>query len=576
MRRGWCAGVLVAAGAATLLAGCGGRATAPPPPGVAPSPVPEAVDAPPAACPQPPPSTAPPALPTPPGLTPDPLAEPPAAVAPSPPARGEALLEAAARQVAAAAAVRRALPAFDQLVASAVARSGVPGSAVAVIAGDTVMYERCSGVREVGRSDSVGPHTLFPLGAVSRAYTTTLLAVLVGEGELRWDQPVRTVWPGFRLRDRWASSEATFRDLTAGRSGLPAQAGMELRRFGYGRAEILRRLRHLDPVAGFRTESAPQDALVTAAAVAAARATGVSWERMVRERLLAPLGDRDTAVTRGGLLRSRDRVAPHRCEAGSMLAGRLPDESVFAPSLGVAASLRGVETFARLILNAGAVGGVRLAPDGAMAQTLTPAAAVASDGPTLLASSPGWTLSSFDDRLIATAEGGLESGTGAVVTLVPDDGVAVIVLANASPHGVWLGRALARTFIDLAVVGIPREDWVSREQAAAAPEERPRGLMLPPLPPAAAPPPRPRGACLGTYADRYYGEVRVGRAPGGGLAIRLGRGETLHYMPWSADVWREAVSGTAAVFDVRAGRARGVTLTLLSFDGRRGFFARVD
>jgi hypothetical protein len=47
-------------------------------------------------------------------------------------------------------------------------------------------------------------------------------------------------------------------------------------------------------------------------------------------------------------------------------------------------------------------------------------------------------------------------------------------------------------------------------------------------------------------------------------------------MPWSADVWREAVSGTAAVFDVRAGRARGVTLTLLSFDGRRGFFARVD
>lgn len=531
---------------------------------------------PPAACPQPPPSAAPPALPTPPGLTPDHLAEPPAAVAPSPPARGEALLEAAARRVAAAAAVRRALPAFDQLVASAVARSGVPGSAVAVIAGDTVMYERCSGVREVGRSDSVGPHTLFPLGAVSRAYTTTLLAVLVGEGELRWDQPVRTVWPGFRLRDRWASSEATFRDLTAGRSGLPAQAGMELRRFGYGRAEILRRLRHLDPVAGFRTEPAPQDALVTAAAVAAARATGVSWERMVRERLLAPLGDRDTAVTRGGLLRSRDRVASHRCETGTMLPARLSDESVFAPSLGVAASLRGVETFARLVLNDGAVGGVRVAPDGAMVQTLTPAAVVASDGSTLLASSPGWTLSSFDDRLIATAEGGLESGTGAVVTLVPDDGVAVVVLANAAPHGVWLGRALARTLIDLAVVGIPREDWVSREQAAAAPEERSRGLTLPPLPPAAAPPPRPRGACLGTYADRYYGEVRVGRAPGGGLAIRLGRGETLHYMPWSADVWREAVSGTAAVFDVRAGRARGVTLTLLSFDGRRGVFARVD
>ena len=47
-------------------------------------------------------------------------------------------------------------------------------------------------------------------------------------------------------------------------------------------------------------------------------------------------------------------------------------------------------------------------------------------------------------------------------------------------------------------------------------------------------------------------------------------------MPWSADIWRDTASGTAAVFDVRDGRARALTLTLLSFDGRRGAFVRVD
>ena len=78
------------------------------------------------------------------------------------------------------------------------------------------------------------------------------------------------------------------------------------------------------------------------------------------------------------------------------------------------------------------------------------------------------------------------------------------------------------------------------------------------------------------YENRYYGRVTVRPGPGDGLAVRLGRGETLRYVPWSADIWRDTASGTAAVFDVRGGRARALKLTLLSFDGRRGAFVRVD
>ena len=163
----------------------------------------------------------------------------------------------------AATRVREALPAFDQLAAGMVARSGVPGAAVAVVAGDTAVYVRCFGLRRVGGPEKVTEDTLFQLGPVSRTYTTTMLAALAGEGEVRWDQPLRRVWPGFRLRDRWATREATFRDLTSQRSGLPAYAGAELVRFGYGRDEILRRLRYLRPAAGFRAAYAPQDAVFT-------------------------------------------------------------------------------------------------------------------------------------------------------------------------------------------------------------------------------------------------------------------------------------------------------------------------
>jgi hypothetical protein len=249
-------------------------------------------------------------------------------------------------------------------------------------------------------------------------------------------------------------------------------------------------------------------------------------------------------------------------------------------------------TFARLQLNGGALAGVRVAPEDLLAQTLraTTAIAGASDG--TLAAGLGWQLSSIDGRLVATAAGGLACGSSAVVTLLPVDGVAVVVLANAYPQGLALGRALAHTLADFDATGAPQNDWLAAEQAAVATDAQApeaggewqaqvgegaaqRGLTLPPGPPADAAPPRARSAYTGAYEDGYYGRVTVSRGAGDGLSVRLGRGAVLRYVPWSGDVWRDVGSGTAAVFDVHGGRAETVTLTLLTFDGRTGAFARV-
>ncbi len=603
----WRASVLAAAGAAMLLAGCGIRVAAEPSRAPARTVMRPAAEASPvtAATPSGGASLEPltPAAPLgsasclpsgSPSATAWPSPLPSASALQPPPAPAtprERSLAAAARRVQAAAAVRAAVPAFDQLAAGIVARSGVPGAAVAVVAGDTVMYSRCFGLREMGAPDAVDDDTLFQIGAVSRAYATTLLASLAGEGELSWDLPVRRVWPGFRLRNRWATRAATFRDLTAARSGLPAYAGTELRAFGYSRSEILRRLRYLRPAAGFRAVWAPQDALVVAAAAAAERATGQSWAQLMLTRVLQPTGAYRTVLGYRAFVRSVDTATPHRLVDGTMAPQNPADEDVFAAALGVGSNLTDLVTFARLQLNGGALAGVRVAPADLLAQTLRATTAVADAPDGTLAAGLGWQLSSIDGRLVATAAGGLACGSSAVVTLLPDEGVAVVVLANAYPQGLALGRALAHTLVDFEALGAPQDDWLAAEQATAAEETQApeaggewqaqaaaaaqRGLTLPPGPPAGAAPPRGRGIYSGVYEDRYYGRVTVSRGAGDGLSVRLGQGVVLRYVPWSGDVWREAASGTAAVFDVRGGRAETVTLTLLTFDGRRGAFARV-
>ena len=511
--------------------------------------------------------------------TPSPSA-PASGAPPAPaPAPTSAAAGAAARRAASAAAVKAALPAFDALARDLFARSGVPGAAVAVVAGDEAVYVNCLGVRDAGRAEKVDKDTVFPLASASRAVTATMLAALVGRREVAWDDTVRTYWPGFALWDPWVSDHATFVDLLAERSGLPALAGDELLAFGYGRAEILRRVRHLAPAAGFRTARAAQHALPTAAAMAAVRATGVSWRGLVGTIVLEPLGMRSTTLSSRAYLESDDRVAPHTLAGGTAVARAPQAADVFAPALGVSSSVADLVPFVRLQLDEGALAGVRVVAPEPLA--LTHSAITAGDGGDGRGSGPvaaglGWETFSFDGRRIVETFGDSAAGTGALLTLVPEDGVAVVVLANAYPQGGALARALARTLVDLYVNGTPSPDSLALAPAPGALAEgaAPAGDPAGEAPPVRAPP-RARGAYTGTYTDGYYGTVRVRRGAGAGLDVKLGRGRTLRYVPWDGDTWLQPDSGTVAGFTVRDARAVSVELGLLAFDGRDGRFRRV-
>ena len=102
-----------------------------------------------------------------------PPAEPPGTVAPAPPAplafgdpavvspapgsvEPTATPAAAERKAAAAAAVEAVLPEFYDRAQELFARSGVPGAALVVVAGDRAVYVDCFGVREAGRPGARG------------------------------------------------------------------------------------------------------------------------------------------------------------------------------------------------------------------------------------------------------------------------------------------------------------------------------------------------------------------------------------------------------------------------------------
>src|SRR5262245_8195532 len=67
----------------------------------------------------------------------------------------------------------------------------VPGLAVVVVRGDDTVLIQGFGRRAIDKPEPITADTLFPLASCSKAFTTTLLAMLADDGKIDWDDPVK-------------------------------------------------------------------------------------------------------------------------------------------------------------------------------------------------------------------------------------------------------------------------------------------------------------------------------------------------------------------------------------------------
>lgn len=113
--------------------------------------------------------------------------------------------------------------AMKDFVASGMKQLGVPGVAFSLIDHDKIVYAGGLGVREWGKPEPVDADTRFIAASDTKALTTLLLAELVDEKKLRWDEPVTEAYPSFKFGDPKVTRELQIRHLVCQCSGMPAQ-----------------------------------------------------------------------------------------------------------------------------------------------------------------------------------------------------------------------------------------------------------------------------------------------------------------------------------------------------------------
>jgi CubicO group peptidase (beta-lactamase class C family) len=186
--------------------------------------------------------------------------------------------------------------AIDTLVQKAMQAWRVPGVAVGIVRDGEVIYLKGHGLRSLKGTDPVTPDTVFPLASCSKAFTTAVLAQLVAEGKLDWDDPVRKHLPDFHLADPLADRDVTLRDLLCHRTGVASNDWLWYYT-DLPAEERIKRVGMIPLERPFRTAFQYQSTMFTAAGLSAGRAAKKSWSDLVQARLLEPLGMKRTVLT---------------------------------------------------------------------------------------------------------------------------------------------------------------------------------------------------------------------------------------------------------------------------------------
>lgn len=387
----------------------------------------------------------------------------------------------------------------------------VPGMAVAVVRGNSLVYAKGFGTKRYGTNRPVDKDTVFQVGSTTKSFTVALMATLVDEGKIGWDDRVIDHFPGFQMYDPWVTREFRIHDLFAQHSGMPAYAGDLQALIGFDRDHIIRSMRHIKPVTSFRDTFAYVNNLFVAGAKVIELKTGKSWETLMQERILDPLGMNRSSMAAPGLtdidngsdLHILVNGTPQPIAHGSLL---LDWPYVYGPAGGLNSSASDMARWVATQLHNG-MGVNRIFSKESAKYMHTPRTPVQM-GDTNGAYCQGWLTMQLAKTNIVWHNGGT-SGINSFMGFSPDLDMAVVVLTNLGSHK--LADALGMQFFDM-MSGV-EADWSGFFLKGKDDESE---IETPPSLPGLA-----QEAYAGTYHSPIYGELTAS-AERKGLLIRMG------------------------------------------------------
>jgi CubicO group peptidase (beta-lactamase class C family) len=306
----------------------------------------------------------------------------------------------------------------------------VPGMAIAVVMDDEVVLAHDFGVASVEKQTPVTSETIFAIGSCTKAFTATLVGMLVDEDKVDWDDPVADYLPYFQMDIASAdeSDEITLRDVLSHRTGFTRMSLL----FASGqipREEVLLDATGAEPYVPFREQWYYSNVMYMSAGVAAGKADGTDWDTLVAERIFEPLG-MDSATTSVTQAEQDSRLASgYLWDEDLQVYEYKPMRNVdnIGPSGSINSNVLDMAQWLRLQLDRGQFEGDRLISEESLRETWTTQIDISEN----IGYGMGWMIREWEGQTVVE-HGGNVDGFSAQVAMLPEADLGFVLLTNAS------------------------------------------------------------------------------------------------------------------------------------------------
>lgn len=452
-------------------------------------------------------------------------------------------------------------------VETSMAELGIPGAAFALYDQGKVVYEGGVGVREVGKPEPVDAHTLFMVASNTKGMATLLLAQLVDEGKLRWDQPVTEVYPAFKLGSEATTRQVLVRHLVCACTGLPRKDYQWIANTppGTPASATFTQLAATEPTSGFGEVFQYNNLMASAAGYIGGYLVhpdlelGAAFDAAMQDRIFTPLGMTETTFDSARAQRM-NHARPH----GDGLSDKPQVATMdlnyaiwpYRPAGGAWSSAHDMILYVENELRQGALpeGGRIVSAENLLARRT-------ASVPTGEDAFYGMGLQTTQTWGVPVVHhGGSMGGYKSDIMLLPEAGVGAVILTNAD-NGQMLLRPFMRRLVEVLYDGKPEAAadvaGAAQRTRAAAAEFRSRLST----PPAAA----PTAALAAAYANPDLGDLTVRRD---------GQDVIFQFVTFSARVASRANDDGTVSFITIDPTNEGFEFVVADKDGKRALITR--
>jgi CubicO group peptidase (beta-lactamase class C family) len=380
-----------------------------------------------------------------------------------------ALLICALAASAQEADVTKKLGDFDSYMAQILKDWNTPGIGVGIVVNDKLVFAKGYGYRDYEKKLPFTPTTLQQIASNSKLFTAVAAGVLVEEGKLTWDKPVRESVPTIQFYNDQLNNNITLRDMLSHRTGV-TRHDLIWFKSPFTRKELFERLKYLEPQEPMRETFLYNNLMFSAVGEIIELKSGQRWEQFVREKILTPLDMKTTGYSIEDMNQHADHGVPFREKRDSFELYKIPyyeDTEGVAPAGAVISNIDELSHWLIALMNEGKYNGKQVLPAKVLKETLQPAIGL----PNTLGEALGyWELLnpaygmgrqtvSYRGHLL-TYHGGDLPGFHSQVSFMPNDKIGVVVLV-ISDHSAPLYNIVSYNVYE-RLLGMDQTPWSQR------------------------------------------------------------------------------------------------------------------